>query len=102
MKWSKVAVGTTSGAKKVVVSNSGTATLTISSIATTGDFALVTVTKTKKVTPCTNGIALAPAATCEIKVDFTPAQTGALTGDVNFTDNASGSPQSVALSGTGK
>ena len=102
LKWSKVAVGTTSGAKKVVVSNSGTATLTISSIATTGDFALVTVTKTKKVTPCTNGIALAPAATCEIKVDFTPAQTGALTGDVNFTDNASGSPQSVALSGTGK
>ncbi|MGA8301206.1 MAG: choice-of-anchor D domain-containing protein [Terriglobales bacterium] len=102
LKWGKVAVGTASGAKKVVVSNSGSSTLSISAIATTGDFALVTVKATKKVTPCVNGTNLAPGATCEIKVDFTPAQTGALTGSVNFTDNASGSPQSVALTGTGK
>ncbi|MFY9676378.1 MAG: choice-of-anchor D domain-containing protein [Terriglobales bacterium] len=102
LKWGKVAVGTTSGAKKVVVSNSGSSTLSISAIATTGDFALATVKATKKVTPCVNGTNLAPGATCEIKVDFTPAQTGALTGSVNFTDNASGSPQSVALTGTGK
>jgi hypothetical protein len=45
---------------------------------------------------------LAAGATCEIKVSFTPKATGPLTGDVNFTDNAAGSPQSVGLSGTGK
>ncbi|MFZ3342352.1 MAG: protease pro-enzyme activation domain-containing protein [Terriglobales bacterium] len=103
LKWGKVAVGTTaSGKKKVVVTNSGNATLNITTIATTGDFALVAVKATKKVTPCVNGTALAPGSTCEIKVSFTPTQTGARTGDVNFTDNASGSPQSVALTGTGK
>jgi hypothetical protein len=35
-------------------------------------------------------------------VTFTPTQKGLRTGDLNFTDNAPGSPQSVALSGTGK
>jgi subtilase family serine protease len=102
LKWGKIVVHSTGAAKKVVVSNTGNATLNISSIAATGDFALVAVKQTKKITPCTNGIALAPAATCEIKVSFTPTQTGARTGAVNFTDNAAGSPQSVGLSGTGK
>jgi subtilase family serine protease len=103
LKWGKIAVGTTAaGKKKVVVTNTGSGSLNISTIAVTGDFALVAVTKTKKVTPCTNGISLAAGATCEIKVSFTPEATGVLTGDVNFTDNASGSPQSVTLTGTGK
>ncbi|MGB9199560.1 MAG: choice-of-anchor D domain-containing protein [Terriglobales bacterium] len=102
LKWGKVAVGVTSGAKKVVATNSGTSTLSITNLATTGDFALVAVKQTKKVTPCANGTNLAPGATCEIKVSFTPTQTGVRTGSVNFTDNASGSPQSVSLTGTGK
>ncbi|MGA9474389.1 MAG: hypothetical protein WBV36_18120, partial [Terriglobales bacterium] len=103
LTWGKVAIHTTAtGKKKVVVTNTGNATLNITTIAATGDFALVTVAKTKKVTPCTNGIAVAAGATCEIKVSFTPSQTGLRTGAVNFTDNAAGSPQSVALSGTGK
>ena len=95
-------MGQTVGKKKVVVTNTGTATLNISTIATTGDFALVTVKQTKKVTPCVNGTSLAPGATCEIKVSFKPTQTGPRTGSVNFTDNAPASPQSVALTGTGK
>jgi subtilase family serine protease len=103
LKWGKVAVHTTAaGKKKVVVTNTGTGSLNISTIAVTGDYALVTVAKTKKVTPCANGISLAAGATCEIKVSFTPTATGLRTGDVNFTDNAPGSPQSVGLSGTGK
>ncbi|HTR22730.1 MAG TPA: protease pro-enzyme activation domain-containing protein [Terriglobales bacterium] len=103
LKWGKIAVGTTaSGKKKVTATNTGTASLTISNIAVTGDFALVTVKQTKKVTPCSNGLSLAPGASCLIKVSFTPTQTGTRTGAVNFTDNAPGSPQSVALSGTGK
>ncbi len=102
LKFGKVTVGSKSGAKKVIVSNPGTATLNITSIATTGDFALATVTKTKKVTPCVNGTALAAGASCEIKVTFDPTQTGARSGDVNFTDNAPGSPQALPLTGTGK
>jgi len=102
LKFGKVLVGVTKGKKKVTATNTGSSVLTISNIATTGDFALVTVKATKKVTPCANGTNLAPGASCLIKVSFTPTQTGARTGSVNFTDNAPGSPQSVSLAGTGK
>ncbi len=102
LKWGKIAVGTTSGAKPVTITNSGTATLNISTIAVSGDFALKVVKATKTVTPCVNGTALAPSATCEFKVTFTPTQTGVRTGAVSITDNAPGSPQQVALTGTGK
>jgi hypothetical protein len=102
LKWGKVVVGTTSAAKKVTLTNTGTVTLDITGITTSGDFALATVKATKKVTPCVNGGTVAAGASCEIKVTFTPLQTGPLTGDVTFTDNASNSPQQVPLSGTGK
>jgi hypothetical protein len=62
----------------------------------------VAIKQTKKITPCASGTNLSPGASCEIKVSFTPTETGARTGSVNFTDNAPGSPQSVTLTGTGK
>ena len=96
-KWGKVAVGTTTSPKKVILTNSGNATLNITTIAASGDFALATVKATKKVTPCVNGGTVATGATCEIAVTFTPAQTGARTGAVTFTDNAPNSPQQVPL-----
>jgi len=102
VKFGKVPVGTTKGKKKVTVTNTGDATLSISTITASGDFGLVPVTQTKKVTPCVNGTNLAPGATCVIKVSFSPTQVGARTGSVNFTDNAPDSPQSVGLTGTGK
>ncbi len=103
LKWGKVLVGTTAnGKKKVIATNTGSATLTISNIATTGDFGLVAVKATKKVTPCANGTNVAPGASCVIRVSFTPTQSGLRAGSVNFSDNAAGSPQSVALTGTGK
>lgn len=102
LKWGKVAVGTTGAAKKVVLTNTGSASLTLTSIATSGDFGLVAVKQTKKVTPCVNGGTVASGASCEVKVSFTPTQTGTRTGSLTFGDNASGSPQSVALTGTGK
>ncbi len=102
LKWGKKAVGTTTAGKKVILTNTGNATLNITTIATSGDFALATVKATKKVTPCVNGGTVAAGATCEIKVTFTPTQTGTRTGDVTFTDNANPTTQQVALSGTGK
>lgn len=102
LKWGKVLVGVTKGAKKVVLTNTGTATLNISTVATSGDFALVPVKQTKKVTPCVNGGTVAAGASCVVKVSFTPTQIGARTGNLTFTDNAPDSPQSVGLTGTGK
>jgi subtilase family serine protease len=103
LKWgTKIAVGVTSASKSVVLTNTGNATLDITTIATSGDFALKTFKSTKKVTACTNGSTVAAGASCTIKVTFTPTKTGVRTGDVTFTDNAPNSPQQVALTGTGK
>ena len=103
LKWGKIPVGTTaSGKKKVTVTNSGNASLTISTIGVTGDFALVTVKQTKKITPCVNGSVVAAGASCVVKVSFSPTQTGVRTGSLTFTDNAPDSPQTVSLTGTGK
>ena len=104
LKWGKIAVGTTAGTKAVTLTNTGTATLDISGIAITGadagDFGLKTVKATKTQTPC--GSTVAAGANCTIKVTFKPTQTGARTAAVTITDNASNSPQSIALAGTGK
>jgi kumamolisin len=85
-------VGGTSAAKTVTVRNSGTATLDISSIVASGDFAISSTT-------C--GATLNAGSSCTIKVTFTPTELGARTGDITLTDNAPNSPQQVPLSGTG-
>ncbi len=88
-------VGATTSAKSVTLTNSGSATLNISSILASGDFALAASTK-----PC--GSTLAAGKSCILKVTFTPTQVGARTGAVTIADNASGSPQTVPLSGNGE
>ena len=97
LTWPKVVVGKKAATKKLIVSNTGTAALNITNIAISGDFAFVPVAKNKA---C--GATLAAGASCTIKVSFTPTQTGTRTGAVTFTDDASGSPQSLPLTGTGK
>jgi hypothetical protein len=84
-------IGSTSAAQTITVTNNGTGLLSIASIATTGDFA--------QTSNC--GSTLVAGANCSINVTFTPTITGSRNGTLMVTDNASGSPQSVALSGTG-
>jgi hypothetical protein len=92
LKWGKIQVGTTSTPKKVTLTNSGNATLNISSITASGDFAIASTT-------C--GATLAAGASCVVRGTFTPTVGGTRTGTLSFTDNAPGSPQTVALSGIG-
>ncbi len=84
-------VGTTSAAQSVTLTNTGSSSLNISSIATMGDYA--------QTNNC--GASLGTGASCSINVSFTPAGTGTRSGTLSVTDNASGSPQTVALSGSG-
>jgi hypothetical protein len=88
-------VSTTSAAQAVTLTNSGNAPLTIRSIAITGtnsgDFA--------QTNGC--GASLAVGASCTISVTFTPAASGSRTTTLSVTDNATGSPHTAALSGTG-
>lgn len=46
-------------------------------------------------------ITVTPSNNCAITVQFAPTVTGAVTGTVTVTSNATASPQSVALNGTG-
>jgi hypothetical protein len=85
-------VGTTSAAHTLTLTNSGTAALSITSIATTNGFT--------QSNAC--AASLAAAASCTITVTFTPATAGEIRGILSITDNASGSPQQVMLSGTGQ
>jgi hypothetical protein len=96
LSFGAVAVGVTSPVQKVTLKNTGTAALAISSIAITGTSSAEFV---KTATTC--GTSLAVKATCTISVDFKPAATGARSAAISITDNATGSPQQVPLSGTG-
>jgi trimeric autotransporter adhesin len=90
--------GATSGAMTATLSNSGNATLSITGITITGanpsDFAIGTGSNA-----C--GSSLAADASCTIYVTFTPASAASFTATLSVADNASGSPQTSSLSGTG-
>jgi Putative Ig domain/Abnormal spindle-like microcephaly-assoc'd, ASPM-SPD-2-Hydin len=84
--------GTSSGAQTVTLTNTGTiTTLNISSIAVTSDYS--------KTTTC--GSTLAAGASCTISVTFSPTIVGADNGTLTVTDDAPGSPQTAALTGSG-
>lgn len=88
-------IGTTSPGQSVALSNTGNAALSISGIAISGadsgDFA--------ETNNC--GSSVAAGSRCAISVTFTPAVSGTLTASLIITDSASGSPQSVGLTGSG-
>src|SRR6267143_1191089 len=91
-------VGTASTPQIITLTNTGNASLTISNIAITGansgDFA--------QTNACPASSAkLAAGANCTISVTFTPSVTGNRAASVTITDNASGSPQGVSLTGMG-
>ncbi|MGA8021501.1 MAG: choice-of-anchor D domain-containing protein [Candidatus Acidiferrales bacterium] len=96
------AVGTTSGTQTVTLTNSGSAPLNLTNLAITGSNAASFgfYAGGAKACPLPSG-AVAAGADCTILVDFIPQGPGPVTATFSFTDNASGSPQSVALSGTG-
>jgi hypothetical protein len=87
--------GTTGAAQQVRLSNPGNGPLTISGIgisgANPGEFA--------QTNNCPSSLAV--SASCTISVTFTPASAAAYSASLSVADNAAGSPQSVALSGSG-
>jgi len=89
-----LAVGVTSPAQSVLVTNNGTSAVTLTAISISGAYAQ---TNTCGTFPSVLNV----GATCSISVTFTPTASGNLTGSVTISDDALNSPQSVGLSGTG-
>ena len=88
-------VGTTSAAQAVILSNPGGAPLSITTLAITGpnsgDF--------RQTNDC--GSSLAAGSSCTMIVTFQPTATGPRGATLTVTDNASNSPQTASLTGTG-
>ncbi|HEY6292389.1 MAG TPA: choice-of-anchor D domain-containing protein [Terriglobia bacterium] len=95
LKFNTQLVGTSSPQKQVTLTNTGTATLTISNISVTGanssDF--------PEANTC--GTSLAADASCTMSVTFTPTAAGTRSASVSISDNAPASPQNVSLTGAG-
>jgi hypothetical protein len=84
-------VNQSSTPQSVTLTNNGNATLNLSNIAITGDYAQ------------TNNCpaALGVGSTCTFQITFTPTAGGARNGALTLTDDAPDSPQSVTLTGSG-
>jgi len=82
---------TTSPVLQVTLTNSGAGVLKINHIGVTSPF--------QQTNNCPSS--LGPGANCTISVKFRPGNKGVFHGAVSVTDNASGSPQKVPLTGTG-
>ena len=79
----------------VVVTNGGTAPLSVSTVAVTGNGAF-----TLSNNGCT--AAVAPAGSCTITVAFVPTTTTVVNGELSITHNAAGSPTTISLTGQGQ
>lgn len=91
------AVGTTSGAVKITLTNSTGASITLGSPAVTVTGAFVNATSTT----CTADLVIASGGTCVINAQFHPTAVGFTSGTISVSDSDPTTPQSVALQGYG-
>ena len=98
LTFASTAVNTTDATtQQITVSNTGNGALHISGISIAGTNA----SSFSETTTCSTTTALAAGNSCNITVTFAPLAIGSLTGLVSIADDASGSPQTVALTGIG-
>lgn len=90
LSFGNVTVGAASQSQTLTFANTGTESVSISSIHTTGDFAQSSSCKT-----------IAPNGTCAISLVFSPISGGTRQGTITLADSATNSPQVVSLTGTG-
>jgi hypothetical protein len=86
------ALNTTSAAQTVTVTNTGTAAASVSGVSVSGDFSQTN----------TCGTSIGAGASCTVSVSFRPTAAGTRTGTLTITSNATNSPTTVGLSGTGQ
>lgn len=89
------AVGTASNSQSLYLTNTSGSPMSITGFGVTGANA------SSFVFANTCGTTLAARASCRIHGHFAPATLGPMTAAITISDSASGSPQSIALTGTG-
>jgi len=89
------AVGSSTAAAPITLTNLGTTALSISGITIAGSNA------SSFSNSITCGETVAAGVNCKLTLTFKPAAKGTLTATLSITDNAAGSPQIISLNGTG-
>ena len=92
LSFSSTAVGNSSSAKTVTLTNHQGVALNFGSILASAGFA---------VSSNSCGASIAAGGTCTVGVTFSPIATGSAAGSLTIGDDAPGSPQTVSLTGTG-
>jgi hypothetical protein len=96
LNFGTVSVGRSSSPETITFTNTDTVALRIGGVSVTGtdpgDFSESN----------TCGTSVAPNGTCSINVTFTPTATGTRSASISIQDAGGGSPQTVALTGTGQ
>ena len=87
------AIGTTSDAKRVTATNTGTAAVSVTSVTSTNSEFRVAATS------CAGSVAI--GGTCTIDITFRPTDVGPRGGTISVVSNGTGSPQGIAVSGDG-
>jgi len=93
LQFSAQVLGATSAPQTITITNDGSDILFITKVTITGDFA--------QTNSCEFAFGINAGSLCTISVTFTPTAAGTRSGTITITDNAAGSPQSVALAGGG-
>ena len=95
LSWGSIAVGASSGAKTLTLTNSQASAAIIDSITVGPDFYI-----------SANGCPASPSTlaggtSCTVSLEFRPASPGAKSETITFNDDAANSPQTATLTGTG-
>jgi hypothetical protein len=90
LTFSGQALTTTSPAQQITITNGGSVNLNVTGVAASGSF--------QQTNTCSS---LNPGGNCNISVTFAPTSAGRNTGSISITDDAGGSPQSLAVQGVG-
>ena len=90
LAFARTAVGVSAGAQTVTVTNTGTSAASVSGVSVTGDFSQTN-----------NCSSIAVNGSCTVTVGFKPTAGGSRTGTLTVAGNATNTPTTVALSGTG-
>jgi len=93
LSFGNVTTGTSSASQNVTITNTGNANVTISQVSVNGAGYSVTGGSTP--------VTLSPAQNLILTAQFSPTSAGTVSGNISIVSNATGSPASVSLSGTG-
>jgi hypothetical protein len=97
LTFSPQAVGTSSSAKIVTLTNNQNTSLALHAILTSGEY----VVSTAGTNPCSLAT-IPPLSTCTIGIVFSPGADGTINGVLTVAHSADGSPQEVPFTGTGQ